>query len=239
MRKSIIITSFNRSHLFVNTWESLKDQLNRNDELVVIEEGEDRGWIPLLNTLHFPFQYVKTFNTEYRGGGVAKNIALKLAKNPMIVINDPEVYQLDACITEFEKYLKAQPRAFLVPGTLYSGRWENDEPASDNVMKFSQAPFSAGVMKKELMEVGGWDERYIYWGNDDNDLMNRLGKNGCKHVVLQDLRIFHQWHQRPPQKAIEDANESLLYEKNTKTIANQGIQWGRMRSWYEYQTNYG
>jgi len=238
MRKSVIISSFNRLSYFRFTWETLKTQLTREDEIIIVADGDEEDWIPYLNTLDFPFQYVQMFEGNYKGGCLAKNIGLRLAQNKMIVVNDPEVMHMYPCIEVFESELRLDPKQFLVPGTLYSGRWEGDIPSNENVTYHSQAPFSAGVLKKELLKVGGWDERFVLWGNDDNDLMYRLGLNGVKHSVLDELRIFHQYHNRPPQKAIGDANESLLYEKKKSIVANKGKDWGHLEDYYEYQTNY-
>jgi hypothetical protein len=81
-------------------------------------------------------------------------------------------------------------------------------------------------MKKELMKVGGWDERFRFWGNDDNDLMYRLGLNGCHTKSDDDMVAIHQWHARPPVEAMGDYNEGLLYERPKKIIANKGKDWG-------------
>lgn len=233
MKVSLIISSFNRLRYFINTWQTIKDQLEEGDELIVVEDGIEKGWNGYLISLGVKYKLIETHNEIYRSGVIPKNIALKLADNPIIIINDPEVMHISPCITVFRKFLEERS-AFLVPGTLYSGRHEGAGLDASTKMENSQAPFVGGVRKEELMAIGGWDERFKYWGNDDNDLMHRLTLYGVSHIVVSELEIFHQWHQRPPKQAMGDYNEPLLYEENKSIIANKGKEWGAIQgSYYE------
>ena len=233
MNVSILISSFNRLKYFINTWPTIKDQLIEGDELVVIEDGIEKGWNGYLLSLGVKYQLVETHNEIYRSGVVPKNIGLKIARNPIVIINDPEVMHISQCITVMREFLTDR-RAFVVPGTLYSGKHEGQGLQGATKMENSQAPFVGGCLKEDLMDVGGWDERFKYWGNDDNDLMHRLGLNHVRHIVVPELEIFHQWHPRPPKEAMGDYNEPFLYEKDKPVIANIGKQWGLLTgSYYE------
>lgn len=227
MNVSILITSFNRLHFFGKTWESIKPQLIEGDELVVVEDGWQQ-WDGFLGTLGIRYSYYATGNREYRSGVIAKNIGLKLARNPIIIINDPEVIQVTPCITTFRQMLSDNPRQFLVPYTLKSEPWSNPEPKDLKIIQNQMAPFVGGTMKNELVAVGGWDERFKYWGNDDNDLMYRLGLNGVQHKSVEGMEVYHQWHPRPPQKAMGDYNEPILYEEKKNIVANEGQDWGKI-----------
>lgn len=230
MSISVIITSFNRLPQFKQTYHTLINQLSEEDELVVVEEGQEREWPNFLKTLNVPFTFVFTNNNRYRSCSTAKNIALRLAKNDLIAINEPEVMQIDQCIFALKAELEKEPRQFAVVGTMYFDTSADGNPTR---MEHSQAPFVAMVCKKELVDIGGWDERYKYWGNDDNDLMDRLRMNGCRHVVYDRLQAHHRWHIRPPAYAMGDCNEKLLYEKNRKVVANAGKKWGKILKKYE------
>lgn len=233
MKVSLIISSFNRLKYFVNTWQTIKDQLLEGDELVVVEDGIEKGWNGYLLSLGVKYQLVETHHDTYRSGVIPKNIALKMARNDLIIINDPEVMHISPCITVMRKFLEER-RAFVVPGTLYSGKYEGQGLEGSTKMENSQAPFVGGCHKQDLMDIGGWDERFKYWGNDDNDLMTRLGMNHVRHIVVPELEIFHQWHERPPKQAMGDYNEPFLYEKDKPVIANIGKQWGLLTgSYYE------
>lgn len=229
MNVSIIVTSFNRLKFFARSIDTIKPQLEEGDEFVIVEDGHESGdaWDTYLSGQGINYQFYKTGNGKYRSCVKAKNKALKNARNPIIIINDPEVMHISPCITEMKKKLLENPRLFIVPGEGHFGRWLNDTyETSDNIIKKSLAPFIGAVMREELMNVGGWDERFKYWGNDDNDLMHRLGLNGCQTDCMEDLIFFHQYHERPPTVAMGDYNEPLLYEENKSIVANVGGAWG-------------
>lgn len=54
------------------------------------------------------------------------------------------------------------------------------------------------LFKKEAFKaVGGYDEKFIYWGWEDNDLVERCIAKGLKHSFFPGKTIlFHQWHPR-------------------------------------------
>lgn len=229
MNISIIVTSYNRRPLFYKSFNSFKRHLTDNDEIIVVEEGRDENWQGFLRSIWPNFQFYFTNNKKYRSCSFAKNIALKKAKNELIMINDPEVEHLTDIIPEMKKRLFDNPRQFIVPSTLYSETRPNSDRRFWAKIENQQAPFVAMCMKNELISVGGWDERFKYWGNDDNDLMYRLGLNGCSHVVMPGAEILHQWHERPPMYAMGDYNEPILYEKSKNIVANTGREWGEFR----------
>lgn len=228
MNVSVLISSFNRKKYFINTWQSIRNQLGKNDELVVIEDGGIDEWDDFLKSLGINYTYIKTENKKYRSGSIAKNIGLKKSKNPIVIINDPEVIHINSCIDVIRNMLSENGKQFIVPGTLYEGQFEGQDYTKCPIRYKSQAPFVGGARRDDLMEAGGWDERFLYWGNDDNDLMHRLGMLGTKHIVIDDLKIYHQWHPRPPQSALGDYNEPFLYEKNKSAVANKGKEWGKI-----------
>lgn len=49
--------------------------------------------------------------------------------------------------------------------------------------------------KEAFEEIGGYDERFCYWGFEDLDWPSRLKRKGYKQVWLpSEYKIFHQWH---------------------------------------------
>lgn len=236
---SILISNFNRGFLFDESIQSIIPQLKVGDEIVVADDtigGQDEVMKRVLELATSKYgiktKYLYLNNDHYRSSCYAKNVALKNSSNNIIIINDPEVIHISECIKQIKETLKEQPRAFIVPSTMY---FPNQDQALDlgyldqyRKMEKSQAPFIGGVMKVELIAVGGWDERFKFWGNDDNDLMHRLGQNNAVHLVHPDMVALHQWHDRPPREALGDFNEPLLYEDRKPVVANMGKEWGKL-----------
>lgn len=248
MNISLLVTSFGRGRLFENSLSSILDQLTPDDEIVVVNDGhpdsmeqllkgcmvQDKSQLSQLVLTPLRTKYIDTGNRQYRGGSIAKNVALKACSNELIIIHDPEMLNLSPCIQQIKEYF-ANPNHvdhFLTCGTVYTAvDKEHTRLEEANFIAHSQAPFIAGVLKKHLMNIGGWDERFVMWGNDDSWLMYRLGKNGIQVKKDEGIVAFHQWHERPSKEAMGDYNESLLYaeDKDKYIVANQdNPHWGEL-----------
>jgi len=237
MNISLLVTNYKKTHLFKSSLDSIVPQLVEGDEICFVDDAEYDGARELLHSLPkwISWKYNITGNKSYRSGCKAKNIALKMSENELCVINDPEVWHYTKCIDQIKNSFKKDKKLFIVPGSMYSAKDITQDidvfiHSQENVgyIPHSMAPFIGGVLRDELFKVGGWDERFKYWGNDDNDLMHRLGLSGCKTYSDDRMIAFHQWHPRPPQEAMGDANESLLYDKNKSIVANKGVKWGEI-----------
>ena len=68
------------------------------------------------------------------------------------------------------------------------------------------------VSREDFFEIGGYDEEYVGWGVEDNDLVDRLVWYGLEHVCLTEtdgIVVEHQWHP-------EGTRNRTLLEKNRK-----------------------
>lgn len=115
-------------------------------------------------------------------------------------------------------------------------------PAGYCKTKNMQATFAALYKKKWLEEIGGWDEGFPgAWGVDDWDLCTRLRIKGINQHICPEMEAIHQWHPHlPPHimgKALQD-NEAVMKAKNLNDespnnpnlIANQGVEWGVIKT---------
>ena len=234
MNVSVIVSSFYRAPLLRVSLPSIAKQLVAEDEMIVVSdvpEDKEMENLCIWANQAFPFNvyHFVTGHVGYRSCVNAKNIALKKTRNPLVIISDPEVIHVTRCIDQIKVHLDKNPKQFIVPGSMHF-QLEGEPLDKYKTIEHSMAPFVGGVMREELMSVGGWDERFKYWGNDDNDLMYRLGLNGCAHFVDDSMVALHQYHSRPPQEAFgegaEHCNHLWLNEKNKSIVANIGKEWG-------------
>lgn len=232
MNVSLLITSFQRGRVFENSLPAILRQLTNDDEIVIVNDGPLDNMEQVIKGISIPTTYIDTGNRHYRGGSIAKNIALKACGNELVIIHDPEIIELSPCINQLKERFDTieNKDKFITCGTAYTAvDKEHIGLREANFIAHSQAPFVAGVLRKNLMAVNGWDERFIYWGNDDNDIMHRLGMNGVQIDLDEGMTIFHQWHERAPREAMGDYNEPLLYDANKKMVTNQdNPNWGTL-----------
>ena len=248
MNVSILVTAFKRSHLFEKSLPQILDQLTPDDEIVYVNDGPEDGAEKMLEysfvkdpkaptptAVHLNYQYINTGNTAYHNCVRAKNIGLKACRNELIIIRDPEVMEITQNINFAKEYFSnpENQRHYICVADMTFELAPQDKTLERTTSKLdSYAPFVAAVMKKELMAVNGWYERFIkYWGNDDNNLAGRLTKNGVRHLKMMELQAYHQYHDRPPKEAMGDCNNSLLEKANfdNDIVANQdNPHWGEL-----------
>jgi len=79
-----------------------------------------------------------------------------------------------------------------------------------------------------LKEVRGFDEKFTYWGREDDDLFDRIKQAGFETVWLDTdvVSIKHQWHPTSSMQALEK-NMEYYRIPNKPLIRNDG-GWGKI-----------
>jgi hypothetical protein len=87
------------------------------------------------------------------------------------------------------------------------------------------------VRRSAFEESGGYDERIVYWGQEDNDWPERLKALGYEQVWLPEPhRIYHQWHPSPESGSLRPVTASYstmlcCVQNRADPIIDQA--WGR------------
>lgn len=225
MNISILMTVFKRAEQLKRTLPVIMAQMTPGDELICVDDGPYDGIDKVLGEHgSLNYRWIKTGNNNYRNSAPAKNIGLKAAKNELILIHEAEILGEGSYIDQMKAHFEKGEHKFVSAANVTS---LNAEGMAYGYDPNSQAPFVAGVLRQDLMDITGWDERYKYWGNEDNDLMDRLGKNGVQVQKDPNIRIYHIWHERPPADAMGDCNDDLHYKGDRSVIkVNEGKPWG-------------
>jgi len=218
MKVSIIIPSYKRCHLLKwGLWSLARQSFPFEFETILLNDGildntEDLGE---QNKERLNLKYIFTGKRNldgkmlWRVPGYALNIGVKQSTGDVIVFCCAEMFHLNNTIELItsiynspgnEKTL-AMPQAKDDNGTFlkhveYTGgcinlNEYNKQPPLINV-KF---PFFLAMMKKEFVDIGGYDEDFTGTDYDDEDLVMRLLDNGCSHAESEALAI-HLWHPR-------------------------------------------
>lgn len=66
------------------------------------------------------------------------------------------------------------------------------------------------LFRKDLLEVGGFDESYEGWGLEDSDLVIRLIRSGIKHKSARfSSPAFHLWHIENDRSRLDENSKKL------------------------------
>jgi hypothetical protein len=127
----------------------------------------------------------------------ALNTGVRLARHPALFLTDVDIIYPRWFVERVIGYQKENvffasacfrcPKAFADWDRLAQRHYEH---------KWSEMK-GKGLMccpRRALEEIGGLDERFAYWGQEDHDLSERLARFGLQELDLQDLYSYHQWH---------------------------------------------
>jgi glycosyltransferase involved in cell wall biosynthesis len=84
-----------------------------------------------------------------------------------------------------------------------------------------------GIWRTDYETVNGFDEGFVGWGCEDDDLGKRLRRAGVRiSSILRQTRVFHMWHPLDPtQPSVwrEGANVCRLLAPNRPIRCKQGL----------------
>ncbi|PCI36355.1 MAG: glycosyl transferase family 2 [Thiotrichales bacterium] len=87
--------------------------------------------------------------------------------------------------------------------------------------------FNFAIWKKDLLSVNGFDEKFEGWGQEDDDLVYRLKRNGIiNKSALCAIQVFHLWHKQADTAKDSKNNirfQNTLNHKNP-IFAKHGIK---------------
>ena len=85
-----------------------------------------------------------------------------------------------------------------------------------------------GIWRSDYERVNGYDENFVGWGGEDDDLRNRLGRIGVKiGSILRWTRTYHLWHPAEasvPTSLRQGDNFAYLRRPGRLTRCRQGLK---------------
>jgi len=155
----------------------------------------------------------------------------------MIVLSCPEMWHLNNTIDMLVKALLENPKGLIIPKRVFFDK-EGDETnkltlSSNSYPEIDEEnllgdkygyenatmPFLMAMYKQELIDINGYDEDFIGYAGEDNDLIGRLKVNGLNHVRTL-ARVVHLYH--------GNHNNSLCHYDNPEWVYNYKLLQDRM-----------
>ncbi|WP_434037638.1 glycosyltransferase family 2 protein [Formosa sp. 4Alg 33] len=203
MKLSIIVGFKNRDLTRIKRFlNSLENQTFKDFELIFVDYGSDLNIAREVKQLVNLFGFAQYIYNDTRGWpwnrSHALNSGLKFAQGEYILFSDVDliyspkfIEQSCAVINKDGQYFM---QFYLLPEN-YS-TWDSIEiEDSFNLTAKGTKGAIHFVNKEKLLSIGGFDEFYCFWGQEDIDLFGRLETLGLKESWLSiDAPVFHQWH---------------------------------------------
>ncbi len=217
---SIAMSYINRRRLLIETLKSIIRSAYKDIEVIAVDDASDEN--ERIEDLKEDFPFLRVIRVEkeekwYVSGSMPWNRAIANVRGDIVMMQNPEclhvhdvlsyvakavndsnyisisAYSLDEKLTEILPsrdnlldYFKTLPQQHVED---YIG-WYNHSKYNDTYY-----PFCAALTRKNMDEIGGFDERYAAGvGFEDNDFVNRITRMGLKKVISDDVSVIHQWH---------------------------------------------
>lgn len=199
---SIIIPTYNRSHLIGVTLDSVLNQTYENWECIVVDDGSNDNTQEILelyvkNDPRFRF-YER--NRDPKGAPTCRNVGLELAKGEYVIYLDSDDLLAPFCLEQRVTLFKEnQLNDFLVFKSLlfvdkpfsngFYWNIDNDEDDLSRFLKLDALWQTSGpIYKKEvLIKMNGFKEDLLFW--QDYELHLRCLLNGGNYLKYFDLPV--------------------------------------------------
>jgi len=248
---SVVTAYYNRKKLFTRTLQSMLPYYGKIDfEVIVVDDGSDEvERLEDLQT-DFPFLRVIRLEKEnkwYKNPCIPFNIGFEAVKGDKIIIQNPECYHFGPVLEFVAKNLKQNHYLSFGCFSLDKENTNNDslfvnkeyvnKLILDNDTTFVKNGdlgwynhskyrpeayhFCAAMTKKDLFDLGGFDERFAKGvGYDDDEFIWRIKAKKMQIDFIDECVVLHQNHYNYSENKTETAEiiEQIktTYKRNKK-----------------------
>jgi len=220
---SIVTAYHNRKKLFIKTLESLQKSVYTDFEVIAVDDcsHEDERLEDL--TEKYPFLKIIRLEKKYKwyvNPCVPFNIGFKHASGDKIIIQNPECLHSDDILNFVNENLtennylsfgcyslnETQTSEILqlndFKGFVNPSNYKNTRILADgdegwynhSIHRPKSYHFCTAITKKDLEELGGFDERFAEGvAFDDDEFVHRIGLK-LNIIFIDNLVAYHLWH---------------------------------------------
>jgi glycosyltransferase involved in cell wall biosynthesis len=165
----------------------------------------------------------------------ALNTGLRLASTDFIFTADVDLLFHPEFVKRANEMKKEQCAVFFTMSYLpENANYKNLWSRKNRKLSGPDALGLCLVGRERVGALGGYDEFYSFWGQEDNDLEQRLRRGGTEtQFRSSDVLLFHQWHPRVLYDSIAYPDGWGVLQQDyfsfnaDKTIRNEREGWGR------------
>lgn len=218
---SIVLGYLNRLEQTKKTLYSISKSINTDIEIICVDDfSNDDNRAELLHE-QFPNLKIKVINLKdyftvknYCNPCIAYNIGFRFATGDKIIIQNPECYHFGDIIDYVDKNLtndnylsfhcyslsKEDTENFYKTGEVAFNNYPAGYPGScwynHSEIRPSGYHFTSAITRKNLEELGGFDEEFAHGiGFDDDEFLARIKFKNLKIEFVKNPLVFHLYHE--------------------------------------------
>ena len=222
---SIVMSYYNRRQHLINTLNSILQSRYTNYEVVVVDDGSsDEHRIEYLQDTYKFLKVIRIEPSEknHTNPCIPTNIAIQNCIGDIIIIQNPECFHCDDILTytadnikenvylayttvnknvvdklmfidwniDYKQQLKYLVGDIDINKSLPQNHWYCHERFRPKAYNFCTA-----ILREDLKKLNGFDERYAYGVDyDDDEFLHRIIKMGMSVKFIGECLVIHQHH---------------------------------------------
>ncbi len=258
MRLTLIVTTYERPDALARVLQSVGEQSQVPDEIIVADDGSGEPTRELIQTfarhLPAPVQHVRQHHDGFRLARL-RNLALAAASGDYLIFIDGDMVLHRDFLIDHRRAAKpkhycqglripltpsatqavlqgAEPPDWLQPGIegrrrLHALRLPSWQTALSTPGRWLLAikGCNQGFWRKDLLDINGYDERFVGWGSEDKDLCGRLERAGIRRRgLLAGALAYHLHHPPADRTRATDNRQWLQHNRATGRLrAERGV----------------
>lgn len=216
---SVIIPTYNRGKIFNQTLASLCLALkNIESEIIVVNDYKSKELVIENQT-----KEVIVINNPLQGAASARNLGFSISKGDLILFLDDDMLISKSVIINLMDFTKSNHNKILSPNWIYPisisnqlnetkfGRFlvsieynslkgwikSNENWDGEEYIKTKGiASYCLMIKRQNFIELGGYNQTFLFAGAEDYDLTKRLEKMGIEFYIAPKQMIFHNENDR-------------------------------------------
>ena len=248
---SVITPTKNRLALLTQALDSVRNQTLAAWEHVVVDDGSDDGTAEMMaaRSSDDPRVLYITRQSEKAGANVCRNLAIRAASAPYVVMLDSDDVLDPGCLARRVEVMQrngdldfATFQTGIFTETLGdSGRQLDDQLLGDDLTRFLyfEAPWiiTGPIWRREsLLRLGLFDEELLSW--QDIELHVRALTAGCRYIRFPQIDHHVRWQYEATKVSIEQRRSPRHLDGALEVIARleaharrgPGMNWVRQRA---------
>lgn len=201
-----------------------------------MNDGSTDNTIQVISQILKSYSCVRLINTDKANGQsrnhcFARNIGIKAALAEIVCLCDGDIFHLINPLLSMDRIVNDNGvDGFYATGvfmrTNMKGQCTGPHGKNANIPHGSWLATS----KRNFEKIGGYDERFKIYGNEDHDIVQRLERLGLKHVSESSIIAFHPAFD-PGRNANNETDflktKQMEFQRESSAVRNVGKDWGK------------
>ncbi|TKJ26351.1 MAG: hypothetical protein CEE42_04795 [Promethearchaeota archaeon Loki_b31] len=201
---SLVIPTYNRLMKLFRLLKSLNRLTPLPDEVIIIDDHSTdqtpellKRWKDLGNGICKKI----VLKDQNKGPAHSRNIGIELASNKLVAFIDDDVVIKSDWVEKITAPLSNAHKSLVGVGGVVNAFKKHIISQYYVIHNILEAPIQLNYLptvncffkKEHLMEVGGFDDNFLFAGGEDTDLCLRLKKRGFFFDKVQDAIVYHDF----------------------------------------------